>query len=523
MSSTTASRRDVRPAEGDGRDSAPAGIGRLVRWVGLISVAVTGALLSVGAFLGLYVRPTSDDWCAVWKTRDMGVFGIASDFYMTQNGRVTNALLSGVVYADGLLGPKVLPLLLILTLGVGLVLLGREVLRAFGLRAPLISLVAAAMLLETLLFFAGTRSYQVLLWAPATISHTLPSIIGIWAVLTAVWAARSGRRAARAIAVVGVVLLGVAIGTLSEPFTAVAGLFAGTAGLLSLPRLKLAKDWFPFTWCAAACFGLVSGLVLLYTSPGARWRRSQQPPRDTLAPEELKATVRDWVRIWQVLSDQWAYLGAIAAGLLLGLAVAFFSRRVTRTGINDLDGVDAAENAEATGPSRGVLRLVMLLPVPLILVATLAVTYGLRSGYGPSGWTYARTWTSFMVPLLMALCLYGVWLGRLLGARLSRAGGRSSKLSIVAVVVTAAAVLGSAAALLPEMQTLTSGTVTRGIAWDKQDARIRAQVARGATDVEYRPLHIGWLAEPYYTRNYQKDWVAQCVSTYYGVERIHRP
>lgn len=63
-----------------------------------------------------------------------------------------------------------------------------------------------------------------------------------------------------------------------------------------------------------------------------------------------------------MLSDQWAYLGAIAAGLLLGLAVAFFSRRVTRTGINDLDGVDAAENAEATGPSRGVLRLVMLLP-----------------------------------------------------------------------------------------------------------------------------------------------------------------
>ncbi|MFI8102285.1 hypothetical protein [Streptomyces sp. NPDC086023] len=60
-------------------------------------MAAAGALLSEGIFLQLYVRPTSDDWCPVYKARDLGVLGLAKDFYLTQNGRVTNALVTGVV------------------------------------------------------------------------------------------------------------------------------------------------------------------------------------------------------------------------------------------------------------------------------------------------------------------------------------------------------------------------------------------------------------------------------------------
>ncbi|MCZ0979618.1 hypothetical protein O1L60_12565 [Streptomyces diastatochromogenes] len=165
-------------------DGLPDALRRLSLGIALVVAAGAGALLSVGAFLGVYVRPTSDDWCALWKARDMGPLGITSDFYRTQNGRVTNAFLTGLLYSDGMRGPKLLPAFLIVTLGAGLFLLAREALRALRLPFPVVATVTAVLVLEALLFLAGTRSYQVLLWAPATLSHTLPSVLGVWAALS---------------------------------------------------------------------------------------------------------------------------------------------------------------------------------------------------------------------------------------------------------------------------------------------------------------------------------------------------
>ncbi|MGW4699790.1 hypothetical protein ACWEP1_05550, partial [Streptomyces sp. NPDC004285] len=293
------------------------GPGRVLPWIVLVVAAGAGALLSVGAFLGVYVRPTSDDWCALWKSRDLGPLGITSDFYRTQNGRVTNAFLTGLLYSDGMRGPKLLPAFLVLALGAGLFLLAREVLRVLRLPFPVVATAAAVLTTEALLFLAGTRSYQVLLWAPATISHTLPGVIGVWAVLSGVWAARSHRPWARSAAVGSAIALGAAVGTLSEPFVAMSGLVAATAGVLCLPRLRVTSDRFASTWCAAWCVGLLIGTVVLYTSPGARWRRAQQPERP-LSLKELGATLHDWLRIWETIGGQWAYAGAGAAGVLLG-------------------------------------------------------------------------------------------------------------------------------------------------------------------------------------------------------------
>ncbi|MGW7115704.1 hypothetical protein ACWGI5_24655, partial [Streptomyces xanthophaeus] len=89
-------------------------------------------------------------------------------------------------------------------------------------------------------------------------------------------------------------------------------------------------------------------------------------------------------------------------------------------------------------------------------------------------------------------------------------------------VAAGALALASVAALVPEVQRLTTTTVARSVAWDAQNARIGAEAARGATDVGYRPLYIGSLAEPFFTGDYGRDWVAACVSKWYGVDRIHR-
>jgi hypothetical protein len=82
--------------------------------------------------------------------------------------------------------------------------------------------------------------------------------------------------------------------------------------------------------------------------------------------------------------------------------------------------------------------------------------------------------------------------------------------------------VAAAAHLEPVVRDMGSSTVTRAVAWDKQDARIRKEAAHGATEVKYTPLHAPALAEPFFTRNYSRDWVAQCVSHWYGVTRITR-
>src|SRR3954463_1057687 len=79
-----------------------------------VTVVSAGLLVALG-YLGRFVRPTSDDWCALWTTRDMGVFGITKDFYETQNGRVANAFVSGLVDVDGVTGMKLLPAFLVVT------------------------------------------------------------------------------------------------------------------------------------------------------------------------------------------------------------------------------------------------------------------------------------------------------------------------------------------------------------------------------------------------------------------------
>ncbi|WP_318211176.1 hypothetical protein [Streptomyces sp. SJL17-1] len=552
MSRTTLSDLgDARMSDEEEQNSdAARGLRQALPWIALVIATGAGALLSVGAFLGLYVRPTSDDWCALWKTRDMGVLGITSDFYLTQNGRVTNALLTGLLYSDDMRGPKLLPAFLVVALGSGLFLLARATLRALRLPFPAAAAAAAVLVLEALLFFAGTRTYQVLLWAPATISHTLPSVLGVWAVLMAVGAARSRRRWARGTAVGAAAVLGTAAGMLSEPFVAMSGLIAAAAGVLCLPRFGRTRDRFASTWCAAWCLGLLIGLVLLTTSPGARWRRAQQP-KEPLTLAGAGETVRDWYRIWETIGGQWAYVGALAAGVLLGLAVALSARR-PHGGDTGADGEEAGTGRTSGGTFR---VAVLVLPLPLIALGSLVAAYGLRSGYGVGGWTYARTWTSFVVPFLLALCGYGAWLGYRLGRGLvaspapapapgdgrglvsppapaagdgpergaapSPPGVRAARLA--ALVVTGAVAVASTAALVPAVRTLTTHTVARSLAWDRQDARIRAEVAAGRSEVTYRPLYIGGLAEPFFTKVYEKDWAARCTAGYYGVDRINRP
>jgi hypothetical protein len=468
---------------------------------GVVAV-VSAGLLTVLAYLGRYVRPTSDDWCALWKTRDMGILGITEDFYQTQNGRLANAFISGLVNVDGVVGMKLLPAVLVAAFGLGLVLLLRELWILLNWRVSLIMSAAIAAVVEVLLFLAAQNPYQALLWAPATISHTLPTIVGVWAVVLGLWAGRSGKAWMRAVSLVVVVLAGLVLGTLNEPFVIVAGLGCGVVGLLTLPWFRQVRSWYPISWCAAACVGLIAGYAVLYTSPGAEWRRAQNPAADTLlSPENLSGSYHDWLAVLDVLASEWTYLAAVAIGLAAGLLVTPGEQR----------------------KPRGVLIAALLLPIPVFLISSFVTILGVRQGYGPSGWTYFRTWFSFVAPLVFLLVAYGVVAGRLLRRALDTRRGTQALVGALTVGVLAAgfAIFG-VVSLVPRLDALHDVTAARAAAWDKQDSRIRKQVRDGAVVVKYRPLNIANLAEPFYTKTYSRDWVSACASEWYGVDRLKR-
>ncbi|MEW5535201.1 hypothetical protein AB1328_35445, partial [Streptomyces virginiae] len=118
MSTMAAEGEDlVTPSSPTGPNTGPRHLLRtLLPAAAATLAAAAGALVAVGCFLGLYIRPTSDDWCAAWKARDLGVLGITADFYTTQNGRITNAFLSGLLYGGGPAGTKILPTLITVSL-----------------------------------------------------------------------------------------------------------------------------------------------------------------------------------------------------------------------------------------------------------------------------------------------------------------------------------------------------------------------------------------------------------------------
>ncbi|HEY3477457.1 MAG TPA: hypothetical protein VGL02_01040, partial [Streptomyces sp.] len=324
---------------------------------------------------------------------------------------------------------------------------------------------------------------------------------------------------------------GAIVGTLSEPFTVVSGVFLGAAGIVLLvPSMRRRiGSWYPFTWCAAWCLGLAVGFTVLYTSPGARWRREQTPAAGSpLSDSQLHLELHDWVRVWHSIGGTWAYLGALAVGLLLGISVTGRPRprnaAETAAEAPEESGDGAPRHPFGDLPRRWFWTL-LALPVPLIGISSFGVVVGLRMGYGGRGWTYGRAWTNFLFPMLLLLVVYGVLIGRQV---VRRAGGASAarwRVPALLAVGLASTATGVAAAvhLMPVVQQMTSSTVVRAQAWDRQDALIRREAANGATVVTYHPLVVRQLAEPFIVRDYAKDWAAACVARYYDVTRIDKP
>lgn len=210
-----------------------------------------------------------------------------------------------------------------------------------------------------------------------------------------------------------------------------------------------------------------------------------------LAPDSLSASLHQYAHIlWAVLST-WQYLGAVAAGLVLGLV----ARR---------------ERAGVLLPCRpfllvGVGALAFLVSGYLCAVITYPV-------FGNHLLTTQRTWNDYL--LLYVLLLVGT--GALLGRAIRRRPAGVPAVVVAAAVISA----GACVSLAVPLHTLGHQMHVRAERWDRQDHWLREQSAAGAEVLPYKPLHVGRMLEPFGTKPH--GWPASCVADYYHVDRVTR-
>jgi hypothetical protein len=477
---------------------------------GLFIVGLVGGVLIAAVaplvLLGLYVRPTSDDWCLVPLARTGGFGAVVSNIYQSQNGRLGNAAVNGLVFTTYGVSSRVLPGVLLVLLVLTFFGIWRAVLRyALGAEELVASVGGAALAAGTVLavLLGKPHQYQTLYHAPTIISHTMPILIAAVILLGVLLFHRRGALwAASAVALLG----GVFLGTFNEAFTGVC-LVSMVAGLV-LYRLfpRHAVHW---VVVLSGGIGLLLGFASVYWSPGSANRQQLIHGGSPFRLHLISQTVTSWARI--VGSALFSGEGL----LLLLVAVAV--------------GVLLGADARRTVRHHSVRFYLAALVVPGLwaFFASLGATYVLAYSFNGQIMGRGRVFPSITVTAILGAAWYALLLGQLVAQRVAAGEGaaRRRRLVVAGAVVSlpALALLAyGSLVLVRDERTLTTLTVVRSVAWDTQQAVLRAEIAGGARTITVRPLPIDGLMEPFYPRTSLR-WPARCAPDFYGVDHVVRP
>ncbi|MFF1832935.1 DUF6056 family protein [Streptomyces sp. NPDC058231] len=474
-----------------------AGTWSVPSWAGLWPAALCLAplgLLGVAAWFGRWVRPSADEWCFLPVVRDQGLAGMIGKFYLGDNGRIANAVMVWAYAKPGVAGHQWFGLVS------GTVMLGilwavtASALRRAGLTAPRGVPLLVASMVTAVFLLATPNTYKTFYWPASSVSHTMAPVLACAAALPALRArSRTGRRAATAV----VLLAGLCMGTLSEEASVVVIVVMSAVALLARPVFPGRRRAAVRVWCLAGIGGTGIGTLVLFTSPGARIRRGRFGTDGVsfLAPDPLLGALRDFGHILGTLLTTWAYLGAVAAGVLLGLLVrGGDGRRVTLPRRWPLFG--------------GAGVLVFLLAGYLCTVVAYPV-------FGRSVVTSSRIWNDYLLLFLAVLVGAGALLGLALGRRARRSGAvRAAGAAVCAAVCAVVCV-----ALTVPLGRLEGDMRVRAVAWERQDRWMRARAAAGARVLPYTPLPVAGMVEPF-RHHGRRVWPNTCVADYYRLDRI---
>ena len=476
---------------------------------GLTAIGLLGGVLLAAVaplvLLGAYVRPTSDDWCLVPLARSGGFNAVVADVYEHQNGRLGNAAVLGLLFTSYNVSSKMLPGVVLLMLLLTFFGIWRALFRyAFRTEELVASVCGGALSAATVLalLLGKPHQYQTLYHSPTIVSHTMPLMIA-GVILLAVLILHRRRRIwpAAVVALLG----GTVLGTFNEAFTGVA-LVSVVAGLVLwwlLPRH--AVHWIVIGSGGA---GVLFGFVSVFLSPGSR-NRQQLIHGSLFSAHLIQQTLTAWVRVVTTVFSSGEglllLLVAAAVGVLLGAGTHRVGRR----------------------HSARFYVAAVVLPAAWALSASLGATFVLTYSFNGRLIERERTWPSITVSLLLAATWYALVLGQFAAQRVAGAQAvpRRRRIALVGVVVSLPALVALGLGglnLLRDERALTTATVVRSVAWDKQQATLHREIAAGATSLVVRPLPIDGLYEPFYPHSYSK-WPSRCAPAFYGVDQVLGP
>jgi hypothetical protein len=345
--------------------------------------------------------------------------------------------------------------------------------------------------------------YQILFWAPGSITHTLPVVV--LATLGAI--ALSLRRSRWFVATLPFLFVVAAtIGTVTEIFTA---LIAVLLIMIVVARRfhRCSADRVDIILATGAA-AMATGATIVLLSPGLHSRTSASP----LSARILRAGLRvEPTLLHRALVEPWLAV-PLVCGLFLGSVVR---------GSGD--------------PAAGSARVASGWSLAACLVAAIAGSYvtalAVASAYAAQGrdaLSYPRTWGDFMVATGLAVFVAAACLSH--AARQAIAARRSADsstgrmpaeqtwvavLAVIAVLVSGGVLYVS----VVNLHALTGRYRVRAAQWDAENTRITGEVSAGASTVRYLRLPLAGLAEPF-THSGRRTFAAGCFQQYYDVARV---
>jgi len=495
-------------------------LGRRNLWI-ILAVLFSVALFSVlaaHAYVGLFSRFISDDYCRAGVLRSQGFFGAQKNWYTTWSGRFSFYLAISIAHVLG--GAKLAPFLPGIFLASWLIALTWALSQFMRIVSPAAPFIVPLLLAEVIIngtLVASPSIYQSLYWQTGAITYTLPLIF------SAVY--------------VGVVLRSLAVDStptwmafVGAFLTFAAGGFSETYAALQMSALFVAMvPCFKShaKSCKRARSVLIGGLVgsilsaiILLVAPGNEERV------EASVVQAVTAAPRSFLSFLELSAGFGTHSVQYSIGASrLTMALVFVVPALIALNLPNR----APRSGDQTSISFDRLQTLVLLPVVawLLIVASLVptayVAAYVRGGYHPQPRLLI---TSHFVFFSLACCWSYLVGNTLLRNRLTIAFIQSRYFAAFSVIF---AILLLLSPIITAQRTLLiKPTVQRYASlWDRQDRDIRAAKLRGATQVTVQ--HVPGTSQDSRGNLFfdlrlmdstPGNWVTGCAAEYYGLDSI---
>ncbi|MBL8103075.1 MAG: hypothetical protein JNM02_11125 [Anaerolineales bacterium] len=456
-------------------------------------VAGTLAYLAAIAYLGAFSRYMSDDYCETVATSSSTLQGVISR-YEAGNWRAANRYsnLMFVGITESMLGSRsvaVVPVLMVILWGIGLVLLVRQVRKLAGIQWPVLADIFFGGLLAFLSILEAPNRFQVLYWRSSMATHFAPLVFLIFLIAFLLFRFNTKRDATVWLGL-GVFLASFIIGGFSEP--PVVLMVVGSA-------LSFAYGWFfvrgsprrSLLVVSGSIFaGALSALVVMAVSPAVAKLGAESPSFVTWVQRTVEYTYFFLLNSIKTLPIP------ILFNFLASALFFFLYARQSNSNFVSLN--------TQTGRNIAIL-------LPFLLALFIAAGFS-TSAYGQA---YPVERARFFAHFLMTITLTVE--GALLGIWLSKINLNSAFFDYVCLSLLLLMAFYPLRAVWQVLQEVPEYS-TRAEAWDRRDAHIYTLRQNGQTDLIIP--QFGGIYGIKELDNLPTHWANRCAAAYYGVNSI---